>query len=117
MTHATTTLFTLPLLTMLALGLVSGCKGIDERRKEYGAELQTKMPEGCTVKPSMGAYTIDCAAASDKPAAIEKVLATVKGECAAMGDLKISSVALSTGGAGYYESYGVKDGDCELKKK
>jgi hypothetical protein len=103
----------------LLLGLVAmvGCKSMDDRRKEYGAELQKKMPEGCEVKPQMGAYTIDCAKAADKDTAITKVLETVKGECSALGGLKISSVALSTGGAGYYESYGVKDGDCELKKK
>jgi hypothetical protein len=106
-------------LVILAMGVasVSGCKSMDDRRKEYGAELQKKMPEGCEVKPQMGAYTIDCAKAGDKDAAIAKVLETVKAECSNLGGLKISSVALSTGGAGYYESYGIKDGDCELKKK
>jgi hypothetical protein len=91
-----------------------GCKGIDERRKEYAASLESKVPEGCKVKPSMAAISFDCKDSQDPSAAAEAVQKLVKDECSNLGDLKIRSVALMAGKAGFFEAY---EGSCELKKK
>jgi hypothetical protein len=97
----------------------AGCKGIDERRKTYAEELQKKVPQGCTVKPSMAALTIDCNGASDKKTAVESAQSTVKAECGAIGDLKISSVVVNATGVGWFENEigGIAKGNCELKKR
>ena len=57
--------------------------------------------------------------ASEKKAAVEAAVGTLKGDCSTLGDLKISSLVVTASGAGWYES-GVGEvmkGNCELKKK
>lgn len=106
-------------LIVTIASVASGCKGIDERRKAYAEDLQKKAPQGCVVKPSAAALTIDCNAASDKKAAVDAAQATVNSECGAIGDLKISSVVVTATGAGYFENEigAIAKGDCTLKKR
>ncbi|NUO50659.1 MAG: hypothetical protein HOV80_17530 [Polyangiaceae bacterium] len=96
---------------------VLGCKGIDEKRKEYATSLESKVPEGCKVKPSAAAIDFDCKDSKDQAAAAEAVQKLVKDECSKLGELKISSVVLSAGKAGYFQGYETAKGDCTLTKK
>ncbi len=104
-------------LVVASCGALLGCKGIDERRKEYATSLESKVPEGCKVKPVMAGIDFDCKESKDQPAAAEAVQKLLKDECSKLGDLKISSVALSAGKAGYFQGYETAKGDCTLTKK
>lgn len=104
-------------LLLIPLFLLLGCKGIDQRRKDYGEQLQKSMPEGCEVVPKAAAYNIDCKGAKDQPAAVEAVAAALKSECSSLKDLKIGSVAVFGGKAGFHEAREILDGKCDLQKK
>lgn len=104
-------------LLVAASAQMLGCKGIDERRKEYAASLESRVPEGCKVSPKMAAIDFDCKESKDQAAAAEAVQKLVKDECSKLGDLKISSVVLMAGKAGYFQGYEIGKGDCSLTKK
>lgn len=108
-----------PLFALVIVASAAGLAGcsMDARRKEYAASLESRVPEGCTVKPSMAALSFDCKASPDPSAASTQVQKLVTDECGKLGDLKIGSVSLSAGKAGYFEGYETAKGNCELKKK
>jgi hypothetical protein len=104
------------LVVAASLQLV-GCKGMDDRRKEYAASLEPKVPEGCKVKPSLASIGFDCKDSKDQAAAVEAVQTLVKAECSKLGDLKIGSVVIMAGKAGYFEGHETAKGNCALTKK